>query len=77
MMRRYTVSIVVLASLIAGCVATTEPSTRRDPWYQAVVEPMQDDNTRALRRPSDRSAVVRSKPKRRQPGGHGCGIATA
>ena len=49
MMRKYTVSIVVLATLIAGCVTTTEPSTRRDPWYQAVVEPMQDDNTRALR----------------------------
>ena len=49
MMRRYTVSIVVLATLSAGCVATTEPSTRRDPWYQVVVEPMQDDNTRALR----------------------------
>ena len=49
MMRKYTVSIVVLATLIAGCVTTTEPSTRRDPWYQAVVEPMLDDNTRALR----------------------------
>jgi hypothetical protein len=30
-------------------MATTEPNTRRDPWYQAVVEPMQGDDARALR----------------------------
>lgn len=48
-MRQYTASIVVLASLIGGCAVPTEPGTRPDPWYHAVVEPMQDDNTRALR----------------------------
>jgi hypothetical protein len=30
-------------------MATTESTTRRDPWYQAVVEPMQNDDARALR----------------------------
>ena len=49
MIRLYIVSIVVLATLLNGCMATTEPVTRRDPWYQAVIEPMQDDDTRALR----------------------------
>lgn len=48
-MWRYIASIAALATLVGGCVATTDPGTRRDPWYQAVVEPMQDDNTRALR----------------------------
>lgn len=43
------VSIVVLASVLGGCVAATEPHTRRDPWYQAVVEPLQADDARALR----------------------------
>ena len=41
-------SVIVLATLLAGCMATTEPNTRRDPWYQAVVEPMQADDARAL-----------------------------
>jgi len=48
-MRLYIASIVGLATLFGGCMATTEPTTRRDPWYQAVVEPMQDDDARALR----------------------------
>jgi len=42
-------SIAVLATLLGGCMAATEPATRRDPWHQAVVEPMQDDDARALR----------------------------
>lgn len=42
-------SIVVLATLLGGCMAATDPVTRRDPWQQAVVEPMQDDDARALR----------------------------
>ena len=41
-------SVVVLATLLGGCMAPTEPNTRRDPWYQAVVEPMQADDARAL-----------------------------
>ena len=49
MTRPFIVSFVVLAALLAGCVATTEPNTRSDPWYQAVVEPMQGNDTRALR----------------------------
>ena len=49
MIRLYIASIIVLATLLGGCMAATEPSTRRDPWYQAVVEPMQDDGTRVLR----------------------------
>jgi len=38
----------MLATLLGGCVAATEPNTRRDPWYQAVVEPLQGDDTRVL-----------------------------
>jgi len=49
MIRLYVASIVVLATLLGGCMAATEPNTRRDPWYQVVVEPMQDDDARALR----------------------------
>jgi hypothetical protein len=49
MIRLYIASIVVLATLLGGCMAATEPNTRRDPWYQAVVEPMQDDDVSALR----------------------------
>jgi len=49
MIRLHIASVVVLATLLGGCIATTEPNTRRDPWYQAVVEPMQDDDARALR----------------------------
>ena len=49
MIRLFTVSFVVLATLLGGCVATTEPNTRRDPWYQAVVEPVQSNDARALR----------------------------
>jgi uncharacterized protein YlxW (UPF0749 family) len=49
MMRLYIASIVVLASLLGGCMAITEPNTRRDPWYQAAVEPMQVDDARVLR----------------------------
>jgi len=49
MIRLHIASVVVLAGLLGGCIATTEPNTRRDPWYQAVVEPMQDDDARALR----------------------------
>ncbi len=41
--------IVVLTTLLGGCTATTEPATRRDPWHQAVVEPVQNDDARALR----------------------------
>ncbi len=44
----YLASVVVLATLLGGCVAATEPNTRRDPWYQAVVEPLQADDARAL-----------------------------
>jgi hypothetical protein len=47
--RPFIVSFVVLAALLGGCVATTEPNTRSDPWYQVVVEPMQGDDARALR----------------------------
>jgi len=47
--RLFIVSFVVLATLIGGCAATTGPNTRRDPWYQVVVEPMQGNDTRALR----------------------------
>jgi len=49
MIRPHIASVVVLASLLGGCIATTEPNTGRDPWYQAVVERMQDDDARALR----------------------------
>ena len=49
MIRLFIVSFVVLATLIGGCAATTGPNTRRDPWYQAVVEPMQGNDVRALR----------------------------
>lgn len=49
MIRLYIASIVVLATLLGGCMAATEPNTRRDPWYRAAVEPMQDDDARALR----------------------------
>jgi predicted ribosome quality control (RQC) complex YloA/Tae2 family protein len=47
--RLFKVSFLVLATLLGGCVATTEPNTHRDPWYQAVVEPMQGNDARALR----------------------------
>jgi len=47
--RLFIVSFVVLTTLIGGCAATTGPNTRRDPWYQAVVEPMQGNDARALR----------------------------
>jgi len=49
MVRTRMVTIVLLTVLVGGCVAPTEPNTRRDPWYQAAVEVVQDDNTRALR----------------------------
>ncbi len=49
MIRLLIVSVVVLAAFLDGCVATTEPSTRSDPWYQAVVEPTQGNDARALR----------------------------
>ena len=49
MIRLYIAAIVVLATFLGGCMAAAEPSTRRDPWYQAVIEPTQDDDTRALR----------------------------
>jgi hypothetical protein len=49
MIRLHIASIVVLATLLDGCMAATEPNTRSDPWYQAVVEPMQDNDARALR----------------------------
>jgi len=49
MVRLHTASIAVLALLVGGCVAPAEPNSRRDPWYQAAVEVVQDDNTRALR----------------------------
>ena len=48
MIAQYVASAVVLATLLGGCVSPTEPNTRRDPWYQAVVEPLQGDDTRAL-----------------------------
>jgi hypothetical protein len=48
MIAQYVASVVVLATLLGGCVAATEPNTRRDPWYQAVVEPLQGDDTRVL-----------------------------
>jgi len=44
----YLASVVVLAALLGGCMAATEPNTRRDPWYQAVVDPLQADDARAL-----------------------------
>ena len=49
MVRTPMAPIVVLTVLIGGCVAPAEPNTRRDPWYQAAVEAVQDDNARALR----------------------------
>ena len=48
MIRPYVTSVVVLATLLGGCMAATEPNTRRDPWYQAVVEPLKADDARAL-----------------------------
>jgi predicted ribosome quality control (RQC) complex YloA/Tae2 family protein len=48
MIRRYVASVVVLAALLGGCIPATEPNTRRDPWYQAVAEPLQGDDARAL-----------------------------
>lgn len=48
MIRPHVASVVVLATLLGGCMAATEPNTRRDPWYQAAVEPLQGDDTRAL-----------------------------
>jgi hypothetical protein len=48
MIRPYVASVVVLATLLGGCMAATEPNTRRDPWYQAVVEPVKADDARAL-----------------------------
>jgi PBP1b-binding outer membrane lipoprotein LpoB len=49
MIRLYFASIVVLAIFLGGCMTATESNTRRDPWHQAVVEPMQDNDARALR----------------------------
>lgn len=49
MIKLYIASFVVLATLLGGCMTATEPNTRRDPWYQAVAEPVQDDDVRALR----------------------------
>lgn len=49
MMVRTRIAIVLLTVLVGGCVTPIEPNTRRDPWYQAAVEVVQDDNTRALR----------------------------
>ena len=49
MIRPYIASVVLLGTLLSGCMAPTEPNTRRDPWYRAVVEPIQDDDARALR----------------------------
>jgi hypothetical protein len=49
MIRLHIASIIVLGTLLGGCKVASEPNTRRDPWYQTVVEPMQDDDTRALR----------------------------
>ncbi len=49
MIKPYVASIVLLATLLGGCMGTTEPNTRRDPWYQAAVEPVQHDDVRALR----------------------------
>ena len=48
MIRPHVASVVVLATLLGGCMTATEPNTRRDPWYQAVVEPLQTDDARAL-----------------------------
>jgi hypothetical protein len=47
--RLFKVSFLVLATLLGACAATTEPNTRPYPWYQAVVEPMQGNDARALR----------------------------
>ncbi len=49
MIRLYIASVVVLTTVLGGCMAATGPNTRRDPWYQAMIEPMQDDDVRALR----------------------------
>ena len=49
MIRLYIASIVVLATVLGGCMAASEPNTRHDPWYHAVVEPMQHNDARALR----------------------------
>ncbi len=49
MVGAYFVAIAALAILLGGCMASTEPYTRRDPWYQAVVQPSQNDHDRALR----------------------------
>ena len=49
MVRMHPASMAVLAVLVGGCVAPAEPNTRRDPWYQAAVDAVQDDDTRALR----------------------------
>jgi hypothetical protein len=49
MISLYIASAFVLATLLGGCTAATEPNTRRDPWYQAVVESIHDDDARALR----------------------------
>ncbi|MGQ0580066.1 MAG: hypothetical protein ACT4PQ_14315, partial [Betaproteobacteria bacterium] len=40
--------VVVWAALVVAFYPPTSPATRRDPWQQAVVEPMLDDDTRAL-----------------------------
>ena len=48
MIRPHVASVVVLATLLGGCMTATEPNTRRDPWYQVVVEPLQADDARAL-----------------------------
>ena len=49
MVRMHIAPIALLAVLAGGCVAPAEPNTRRDPWYQAAVDAVQDDDTRALR----------------------------
>lgn len=49
MMKLCIASIIVLTTLLTACVPATQPSTRRDPWYQPVITPAQDEDTRALR----------------------------
>lgn len=38
-----------LAALLSGCPATSDRNTRDERWYDAVVEPLQDESERALR----------------------------
>jgi hypothetical protein len=41
--------VLGLAALLSGCPATTDRNTRDERWYDAVVEPLQDESERALR----------------------------